>query len=60
MIDRIVESFTKPQLEITAIDSLIQGVIISIAIILIVLIVSFVSVVKDEIKDKKIRRKNNE
>ena len=60
MIDRIVESFTKPQLEITAIDSLIQGVIISIAVILIVLIVSFVSVVKDEIKDKKIRRKNNE
>lgn len=47
MIDRIVETFTKPKMEITAIDELIQGATI---IFLLVLAIIIYLVVEEFIK----------
>lgn len=50
MVDRIIEAFTKPKLEITAVDEFIQCSTIIIAIVLIFVICSLVKIF---IKNKK-------
>ncbi|HIS62337.1 MAG TPA: hypothetical protein IAC14_08870 [Candidatus Scybalomonas excrementigallinarum] len=57
MINKIVEVFTKPQIEMSAMDSFIQSIVILITIALIVLISIVILTIKDEIKEKLRREK---
>ena len=54
MIDRIIESFTKPKMEITCFDELIQSATI---IVFLFLVVVIYLVVKDFLVNRKDKRK---
>lgn len=59
MINRIIEAFTKPKMEITAVDELIQGITTFGVIIIILFIIGIIYIIKETIEDEK-KRKNNE
>lgn len=59
MINRIIEAFTKPKMEITPVDELIQGITTLGVIIIILFIAAIIFLIKETIEDEK-KRKNNE
>ena len=59
MINRIIEAFTKPKMEITAVDELIQDLTILGVIIIILFIIGIIYIIKETVEDEK-KRKNNE
>lgn len=48
MIDRIIESFTKPKMEITAIDEFIQSISIIGFVFLIIIVLILISVFMED------------
>ena len=54
MIDRIIESFTKPKMEITALDEFIQSATLLVAVVLAIIIYI---VFKDFIENRRSKRK---
>lgn len=59
MISRIIEAFTKPKMEITAVDELIHDLTILGIIIIILFIIAIIFLIKETIEDEK-KRKDNE
>lgn len=57
MIDRIVESFTKPQIEITAVDEMIQTFVVLGVAIIILFAVGLIMLIKEFIEDERKKRK---
>lgn len=56
MIDRIVESFTKPSMELTAIDKLIQTSTIVGVVIIVLLIIGVITLIKETIEEERKRK----
>ena len=57
MIDRIIEAFTKPQIEITAVDEMIQTFVTLGVVFIILFAVGLIMLIKEFIEDERKKRK---
>ena len=57
MINRIIEAFTKPQIEITAVDEMIQTFVVLGVVIIILFAVGLIMLIKEFIEDARRKRK---
>ena len=57
MINRIIEAFTKPQIEITAVDEMIQTFVVLGVAIIILFAVGLIMLIKEFIEDERKKRK---
>lgn len=57
MINRIIEAFTKPQIEVTAVDEMIQIFVVLGVVIIILFAVGLIMLIKEFIEEERIRKK---
>lgn len=57
MINRIIEAFTKPQIEVTVVDEMIQTFVVLGVVIIILFAVGLIILIKEFIEDERKKRK---